>query len=254
MVAKKSQWISEASSELMDAHECTPAGSEYNEERAQLKSRLMKSLRNDREQWWAVKAKKMEKAAAIGNSRQLFRLIKETGGKRSTTVSEAVAEKDGSAIHSQGGRLKRWAEHFEKQFNWLPATIALPVIQSDPEWDIETGPPTLEEVEKAVDNLKRGRAAGPDGLPAEVYKDVGRVLLVRLTEVLGSIWESNTIPSDWSKSLIIPVFKKGEKSSCDNHRGISLTNIASKILGSIILRRLSGAREQQARENQADSI
>ncbi|CAH8504921.1 unnamed protein product [Heterobilharzia americana] len=97
----------------------------------------------------------MEKAAAIGNSRQLFRLIKETGGKWSTTVSEVIAEKDGSAIHSQGRRLERWAEHFEEQFNWPPATIALPAIQSDPEWDIETGPPTLEEVEKAVGSLKR---------------------------------------------------------------------------------------------------
>ncbi|CAH8510548.1 unnamed protein product [Heterobilharzia americana] len=192
----------------MDARERLPAGSEYNEERAQIKSRLMKSLRNDREQWWAAKAKQMEKAAAIGNSRQLFRLIKETGGKRSTTVSEAIAEKDGSAIHSQGRRLGRWAEHFEEQFNLPPATIALPAIQSDPEWDIETGPPTLEEVEKAVGNLKRGRAAGPDGLPAEVYKNGGRMLLVRLTVVLASIWESNTILSDWSKSLIVLVFKK----------------------------------------------
>ncbi|CAH8445377.1 unnamed protein product [Heterobilharzia americana] len=232
----------------MDARECIPAGSEYNEERAQLKNKLTKSLRNDREQWWAAKAKEMEKAAAIGNSRQLFRLIKETGGKWSTTVSE---EKDGSAIHSQGRRLGRWAEHFEEQFNWPPATIALPAIQSDPEWDIETGPPTLEEVEKAVGSLKRGRAAGPDGLPAEVYKNGGRVLLVRLTEVLASIWESNTIPSDWSKSLIIPVFKKGKKSSCNNYRGISVMNIVSKIPGSIILRHLVGAPEQQARENQA---
>ncbi|CAH8660484.1 unnamed protein product [Heterobilharzia americana] len=222
------------------------AGSEYNEERAQLKRRLMKSLRNDREQWWAAKVKQMEKAAAIGNSRQLFRLIKETGGKRSTTVSETIAEKDGSVIHSQGRRLERWVEHFEEQFNWPPATSALPAIQSHPESDIEIGLQTLEEVEKAVGNLKRGRAAGPDGLTPDVYKDGGGVLLVRLTEVLTSIWESNTIPSNWSKSRIIPVFKKGEKSSCDNHRGISLTNIVSKILGSKIIRCLSGARELQA--------
>ncbi|CAH8619115.1 unnamed protein product [Schistosoma guineensis] len=44
---------------------------------------------------------------------------------------------------------------------------------------------------------------------------------------------------------------KGQKSSCDNHRGISLTNIVSEILASIILRRLTKAREVQTRENQA---
>ncbi|CAH8629789.1 unnamed protein product, partial [Schistosoma margrebowiei] len=59
------------------------------------------------------------------------------------------------------------------------------------------------------------------------------------------------VTSDWSQSLIVPVYKKGQKSSCDSHRGISLTNIVSKILASIILRRLIKAREEQTRENQA---
>ncbi|CAH8636957.1 unnamed protein product [Heterobilharzia americana] len=136
----------------------------------------------------------MGKAAAIGNSRQSFRLVKETGEKRSTTASETIAEKDGSAIHSQGRQLGRCAEHFEEQLNWPPATIALPVIQSDPEWNIEIGPTTLAEAEEAVGNLKRRRAARPDGLPADVYKNGGRVLLVTLTEVLTSIWESSMTP------------------------------------------------------------
>ncbi|CAH8643115.1 unnamed protein product [Heterobilharzia americana] len=114
----------------------------------------------------------MEKAASIGSSKQLFRLIKETGGKISTTVSETIAEKDGSAIHWQTRRLERRKEHLEEQFNWPPATIMLPAIQSDPEWNIEIAPPpTLAEIEKTVGNMKRGRVAGPDGLTPEVYKD-----------------------------------------------------------------------------------
>ncbi|CAH8472915.1 unnamed protein product [Schistosoma guineensis] len=78
-----------------------------------------------------------------------------------------------------------------------------------------------------------------------------RLCAMRLTEVLDRIWELDVIPSDWSQSLIVSVYKKGQKSSCDNHRGISLTNIVSKILTSIILRRLIKAREEQTRENQA---
>ncbi|CAH8669284.1 unnamed protein product [Schistosoma haematobium] len=74
---------------------------------------------------------------------------------------------------------------------------------------------------------------------------------MRLTEVVGRICELDVISSDCSQSLIVPVYKKGQKSSCDNHRGISLTNIVSKILASIILRRLTKAREEQTRENQA---
>ncbi|KAK4467292.1 hypothetical protein MN116_000315, partial [Schistosoma mekongi] len=107
---RKTQWISAASTEMIDARQHIPSSPKYDEERRQLKRKLVKSLRNDREQWWVAKAKEMEKAVAIGNSRQLFRLIKETGIKN-PTVSETIAEKDGSTIHCQSRRLDRWAEN-----------------------------------------------------------------------------------------------------------------------------------------------
>ncbi|VDP70424.1 unnamed protein product [Schistosoma mattheei] len=99
--------------------------------------------------------------------------------------------------------------------------------------------------------MKRGRAAGPDGLAPEIFKDGGPILAITLTNILTKIWESDVIPSDWSQSLIVPIYKKGSKSFCDNHRGISLTNIISKILASIIIRCLTKTRELQTREDQA---
>ena len=91
----------------------------------------------------------MEKAAAIGNSRQLFRLVKETG-IRNPNISETISDKDGHIIHSQSRRLDRWAEHFRDQFNWPSATLQLPTIPSRPEWQIDVSPPTLYEVEKVM--------------------------------------------------------------------------------------------------------
>ncbi|CAH8675424.1 unnamed protein product [Schistosoma haematobium] len=234
----------------MDSRKLVPSGSEHDEERKQIRSRLRKSLRNDREQWWVTKAKEMEKAATIGNTRQLYRLIKETGINKSS-VSEIISEKDDTLICSQSRRLERWAEHFREQFSWPSATLQLPSIPRQSEWNIEVGPPTLAEVQKAIVNLERGRAAGPDGLAPEVFKDGGPILAIRLTNILAKIWELDVIPSDWSQSLIVPIYKKGSKSSCDNHRGISLTNIVSKILASIIIKRLTKTRELQTRENQA---
>ena len=57
----------------------------------------------------------MEKAAAIGNSRVLFQLIRNTG-PRKPKVSEVICEKDRTLIHSQH-RLHRWSEHFQEQFS-----------------------------------------------------------------------------------------------------------------------------------------
>ncbi|VDP65509.1 unnamed protein product [Schistosoma curassoni] len=84
-------WISAASTTVIGAQKLIPSGSEHNEQRSQLKRKLTRSLRNDREQWWVTKAREMENAAGIGNSRQLFRLVKETG-IRKPTVSETMSE------------------------------------------------------------------------------------------------------------------------------------------------------------------
>ncbi|VDP59270.1 unnamed protein product [Schistosoma mattheei] len=82
----------------------------------------------------------------------------------------------------------------------------------------------------AISNLKRGRAAGSDELSPGIFKDSGPVFAVRLTDTLAQIWGLNAILSDWSRSLVIPVYKKEQNFSCENHRGISLANILSKIL------------------------
>ncbi|VDO69810.1 unnamed protein product [Schistosoma curassoni] len=54
----KNQWIYSKSIALIGLRKLIPSGSELNEERKRIKSRLTKSLRNDREQWWATEEKK----------------------------------------------------------------------------------------------------------------------------------------------------------------------------------------------------
>ncbi|VDO92970.1 unnamed protein product [Schistosoma margrebowiei] len=96
-------------------------------------------------------------------------LIKETGINKSS-VSQTIWEKDDTLICSQSRRLERWAEHFREQFSWPSATLQLLSIPRQCEWNIEVGPSTLVGFQKPIVNLKRGRAAGPDGLAPEVVK------------------------------------------------------------------------------------
>ena len=56
----------------------------------------------------------------------------------------------------------------------------------------------------------------------------------------------------WGESTIIPIFKKGDRTACGNHRGVSLTSAITRLFDSTISRRLTVARESKTREEHAD--
>ena len=68
----------------------------------------------------------------------------------------------------------------------------------------------------------------------------GQTLIDQLTSLFRAFWEKGKLPQDFKDANIIHLYKnKGEKSSCDNHRGISLLSIAGKILARILLNRIT---------------
>jgi hypothetical protein len=46
------------------------------------------------------------------------------------------------------------------------------------------------------------------------------------------------LPDQWKESIIVPIHKKGDKTDCNNYRGISLLSTSYKILSNILLSRL----------------
>jgi len=88
--------------------------------------------------------------------------------------------------------------------------------------------------------MSSGKAAGPDGIPAEVLKYGGMKLNRKLTSLLRKIWWEQTVPQEFRNTNIIHLYKrKGDRASYDKHRGISLLATAGKILGRVILNRLT---------------
>ena len=47
------------------------------------------------------------------------------------------------------------------------------------------------------------------------------------------------LPEQWKESIIVPIYKKGEKTNCSNYRAMSLLFMSYKILSNIILGRLT---------------
>ena len=54
-----------------------------------------------------------------------------------------------------------------------------------------------------------------------------------------SIWNKEELPEECKESIIIPIYKKGDKKDCSSYRGISLLQTIYKILSNILLSRLT---------------
>jgi len=83
--------------------------------------------------------------------------------------------------------------------------------------------PPNDKVRTAVNQMASRKAPGIDGLPAEVFKAGGLNLITKLTHLFQNIWNKRSVPQEFREALIVHIFKrKGDRSVCDDHRGISL--------------------------------
>ena len=91
------------------------------------------------------------------------------------------------------------------------------------------------EVEEAIPTLKRKKSQASHGITAEMIQAGGEQLPPQ-THLLGNKpWSEGTIPEQWSKSILLPIPKKGDLSQCANYRTVSLINHTGKILLIILL-------------------
>ena len=81
------------------------------------------------------------------------------------------------------------------------------------------------------------KSPGINQIPAELIKEGGRTLCLQIHKLITSIWEREKLPEEWKESIIVPIHKKGDKTDCNNYRGISLLPTTYKILSKILLSR-----------------
>ena len=108
----------------------------------------------------------------------------------------------------------------------------------------------IEEVRKAVKQMKCKEASGGDGIPAEVYKHGGTALVRHLHRLFLKIWKNEEVPQELKDASIVTIFKKESRTECGNYRGISLLSVAGKILAKVLLNRLQPLSETIIPETQ----
>nr|VZI04440.1 unnamed protein product [Spirometra erinaceieuropaei] len=197
--------------------------------------------------WTARKAEEIKGYADRNEWKNFFSAIKAVYGPP-TKGTAPLLSADGSTLLTEKTQiLQRWAEHFRGVLN-RPSVISdaaikrLPQVETSMDLDL---PPSLQETIRAVQQLSSGKAPGSDAIPAEVYKHGGPQLMDHLTALFQKMWRQGEVPQYFKDATIVQLYKrKGNRQVCDNHRGISLLNIAGKIFARILLNRLNNHLEQ----------
>jgi hypothetical protein len=89
-----------------------------------------------------------------------------------------------------------------------------------------TNPP---EIYKIILSLKNTPATGYDKLPTKILKTIAFPLSIHLSHLINLSLEKGTFPTRLKKSIVKPVFKKGETNNLNNYRPITLIPVLSKI-------------------------
>ena len=214
-----------------------------------IRKQAARSARSDRNKYWSERADSMERASNVGDIGMLYRIIRETTGNRKQAATSLRAS-DGQLLSAPSAVSNRWAEYFGALLNHSP-TNTLIVTDRIIEYPVECDPPTLNEIKLVIDRLRSSTCPGEDGIPTEIYKTCQGVLLHPLHELYSLVWLNESCPTDWGSSILIPVFKKGDKTVCSNYRGISMIDAAAKIFAKILVNRLNVERENRIRHSQA---
>ena len=113
----------------------------------------------------------------------------------------------------------------------------------------------MEELEKALQETRRDKAPGLDGISPEILKLGGPKLKSHLLSLYNTCWQRQTLPQDFKDALIVMIYKKkGDRRDCDNHHGIFSLSIAGKVLAKIMLNRMKTISEQLLPESQCGFV
>ena len=212
---------------------------------------VKRNMRKDKRQWLDRLATEAETAANQGNMKGVYDITKQLCNERPKSIG-MVKSKNGNILTKDSDIKKRWKEHFDEILNRPdPSEPALIDTDNIEELNIDTGPPTIQEIKLALREMKSGKAPGIDNITTEILKADIETTVREMHKLIGEIWVAEEIPQDWKRGVIIKLAKKGDLTNCGNWRGITLIVTTAKIMGKVIIRRIANEVDKNLRSEQA---
>jgi hypothetical protein len=145
-----------------------------------------------------------------------------------------VKDEKGDLVADSHNILDKWRNYFSELLN---VHKDIDVRQAE----IHAAEPLVPEasafeIELPTEKLRRYKLPGTVEISAELFKARGSKICCEIRKLVNSVWNKDKLPEQWKESVIVSVYKKGDKT---NYHGLSLMSATCKVLSNIFLSRLT---------------
>lgn len=135
------------------------------------------------------------------------------------------------------------AEHFNNYFidivtSNITSNTTNDINIDNNELTIFPNPLSVNELIKIISSLKNSTAVGYDDLRTDIIKKSMFIIAAPLAHVINLSLAQGFFPDELKKSVVNPLFKKGEKSDMGNHRPVTLVSVFAKIYEKVMYNRM----------------
>jgi len=88
-----------------------------------------------------------------------------------------------------------------------------------------------------------------DQIPAELINTERRTIRCEIHKLIIFIWNKEELPEEWKESIILTIYKKGDKMDFITYKGISILPTTYKMLSKLLLSRLTPYVEEMIGEH-----
>ena len=208
-----------------------------------------KRIKRMKENYLLNRANELVDIFESGDLRKYYVEINKTFGNHVSTYMKGcinylpgIKLRDGkTSVSSPEAVLKRWQEHFSELFN--QESVVKPNINEylpsqQPEQKCDS-PIMSIEISEALRKVEPAKAPGEDGISSDLeLLCMSPEYCDSITRLFNACLKQGMVPNQLKHVVIIPLFKKGSKSICDNYRGISLINVLGKLFERVLLERI----------------
>ena len=170
-------------------------------------------FRNKKKAYLKAKIEELETHSKIKNIRDLNKGINafKRGYQHRTNL---VKDEKGDLGADTYSIVARWKNYFSQLLNvhGVNDVIHTQIYTAEP----LVSEPSAFEIELAIEKLKSHKSPGTDQISAGLIKAVGRTICGEIHKLIISVWNKEELPEECKESIIVLVYKMGDKTDCSN--------------------------------------